>query len=679
MDAMRIFFLVSLGSSLWLALPVLAQKNSFCAHQPYRTVDSAKVALQEITQVEVVAPRLRHVIASGKLLQHLGREELELFGLDDLAEAISTFAGAEVKDYGGIGGMKTVSVRNLGAHHTAVSYDGIIIGNTQAGQIDIGRYGMDNVQSLSLAVGDNDEMMQSARQRASASVLYIETMRPVFTEGRNCSLWAKLKTGSFGQLNSSLSYGQQLGRGSALRVFGEFLRADGSYPFTLENGSEHTREKRQNSDVNAWRGEANLYHDLPGGEVVLKAYAYRSERGLPGSVVLYNNVAHERLWDEDVFLHASFKKQLGKLWQLGVRAKYTHSWNKYRDEDVKYTGGELVEVNRQNECYLSSTIGWNPCKIISVALAQDVVYADLRSNGENPAQPKRWTSLTSLDGKFSWGRLEFSAGCVATYTKEEVEHGEAPADRKRLSPCLSLLFRPFSKDAFYIRTMMKHTFRVPTFNDLYYDRVGTVTLQPEKAREYNLGMAWQGATAGNMKYLSASMDVYYNDVTDKIVAFPTLYVWKMANYGKVKMWGINATLSSEVQLSRGFTATMLASYSLQVCRDFTDKTASYYKQQLPYTPKHVGHGMVAANTQWFRISYNLSACGERYCLQDHKPNYRIKPYWEHDMTLSRDWRCGKCKIVSTVSISNLTNEQYEVVKYYPMPGRSWTLAVTVEL
>lgn len=30
-----------------------------------------------------------------------------------------------------------------------------------------------------------------------------------------------------------------------------------------------------------------------------------------------------------------------------------------------------------------------------------------------------------------------------------------------------------------------------------------------------------------------TVDGYYNDVTDKIVAFPTTYAWKMANYGKV--------------------------------------------------------------------------------------------------------------------------------------------------
>ena len=50
-----------------------------------------------------------------------------------------TVFGVTVKDYG-IGGLKTVSVRSLGANHTTVSYDGIALTDVQSGQIDIGRF-----------------------------------------------------------------------------------------------------------------------------------------------------------------------------------------------------------------------------------------------------------------------------------------------------------------------------------------------------------------------------------------------------------------------------------------------------------------------------------------------------------------------------------------------------------
>ena len=42
-------------------------------------------------------------------------------GVADVAEAVKHFAGVQVRDYGGIGGLKTVGVRGLGAMHTGVS------------------------------------------------------------------------------------------------------------------------------------------------------------------------------------------------------------------------------------------------------------------------------------------------------------------------------------------------------------------------------------------------------------------------------------------------------------------------------------------------------------------------------------------------------------------------------
>ena len=53
------------------------------------------------------------------------------------AMALKRFAGVQVKDYGGVGGMKTVNIRGLGAGHTGVTYDGVQVGDCQSGQVDL--------------------------------------------------------------------------------------------------------------------------------------------------------------------------------------------------------------------------------------------------------------------------------------------------------------------------------------------------------------------------------------------------------------------------------------------------------------------------------------------------------------------------------------------------------------
>ena len=79
--------------------------------------------------------------------------------------------GITLTDYGGAGGLKTVSVRGFGSKHTLVVYDGVGLSNNQSGSIDVSRYSLDNVSDMALVVGDGDDIFQPARNMASAASL----------------------------------------------------------------------------------------------------------------------------------------------------------------------------------------------------------------------------------------------------------------------------------------------------------------------------------------------------------------------------------------------------------------------------------------------------------------------------------------------------------------------------
>ncbi len=644
--------------------------------------DSIKDA-GSISEVTVTSKRVALEISSGKPLQLLDKEVLDRLDIISLADAVKMFAGTTVKDYGGIGGMKTVSIRNMGTQHTAVSYDGITISNTQAGQIDLSRYSLDNVQSVELAIGESDDIMLSARHMASAGVLFINTEKPHFDYNHNYSFRFKLRGGSFGQINPTLRYWQKLTNTTNLSIDADYMRADGEYPFTLTNGNLKTKQKRYNSDINSIKGEINLYQDLHEGELEFKAYWFYSSRGLPGSVILYNPTSStERLKDQDLFFQSHLRKTLSKKWELAASIKYVNSWNKYVDTNVKYSepryhNNQNIEINRQNEAYVSATIGWKPLENLEFSLSEDLIYNNLRSNEIDGPEPNRYSSLTALTGKYSFWRFDFHAGVVGTFITEDVKTQEKPDDRKRLSPTLSLSFRLLEKQALYFRVMYKNTFRVPTFNDMYYERMGTVGLSPEKANEFNAGLTWQGKPFGFTKYVMITIDGYYNNVKDKIVAYPTLYVWKMANFGKVRMYGTNICLSSEISIIKDISLIVNASYSLQNSIDVTDKNTIYYKSQIPYTPKHSASCSVILTNPFVNIGYSLTASARRYSLEQNTYEYLLKGYVDQNLSLSKEFRLKKCLLNLQATIKNLANKQYEIVKYYPMPKRSWTLTGSI--
>ena len=639
--------------------------------------DSISGKVHQLDAVTVTARRMPAKITSATSVQVLSKEDLKNLGLQNMGDAVKRFAGTNVRDYGGIGGLKTVSVRNLGAAHTAVSYDGVAISNTQAGQIDIGRFSLDNVSNLSLAIGHDDNLLQSARLFASAGVLNIETEKPRLEDGRNTFTQLQMRGGSFGYLTPALRHWQKLGERTYLTIDANYLHAEGDYPFTIKEGNYISNEKRINSDIESYQGEMNLFHTFKDeSELSAKAYYYHSKRGLPGAVILYNPESDERLWDENFFAQARYKKTFNPKWTFQAQGKYNYSWNKYEDTGVEYTGGKQTDTNRQYEYYLSASVLYKPLPSLSVSVSQDGVINHLHTNGLHSPEPTRYTSLTALNARYQGKRLKVSGTLVATYITEEVKAGNTPDDRKRLSPTLSASWQPWKEEQFFVRALYKNTFRVPTFSDLYYLRVGNTNLRPEKATEYTIGLTWSGTPFSFTDFVSITVDGYYNEVKDKIIAFPSTYVWKMQNYGKVHITGIDVTLATAIPFGHKVNLNLSGNYSWQKALDVTNKEAKNYKHQLPYTPEHNGNVSATFETPWVNIGYTMSMVGKRYYMAQNIKANEIEGYNEHTATLWREFKWKKCGLRLQAEVINLTDAQYDVIKYYPMPGRSWRLTGT---
>ena len=293
-----------------------------------------------------------------------------------------------------------------------------------------------------MAVGQGSDLLQSARAYASAGILSIRTQRPVFAEGKNDVWRTRMSGGSFGYITPSLRYAHRFSSRTSVMVEGDYMRADGIYPFILDNGRTETTEHRRNSDIYSWHVEGNLYHTFKDESCLTgKSYFYKSERGLPGSVILYNPTARERLWDENFFTQIAYEKHFSSQWKMRALAKYNHAWNRYEDTNVKYEGGRQVDVHRQDEYYASATVSWQPFTSLSLSLAQDGFVNTLHNNIDDSPNPVRLTSLTALNADFRWSGWHLLANLTGTYTTDEVRSGVTPDDRRHLSPSLSLSWR----------------------------------------------------------------------------------------------------------------------------------------------------------------------------------------------------------------------------------------------
>jgi outer membrane cobalamin receptor len=647
------------------------------------TVAADTVTLVELPDVMVVSQWRVSAVRQVMPLQVMDGESIHRLGIQDLSEAVRCFSGVTVKDYGGIGGLKTVSIRSLGAHHTAVSYDGVSVADAQSGQVDISRFTLDNAEMVSLSFGLSDDIFQTARIHASAGALNIRTQKPQFEADKSYLLSVRLKGGSFGLFNPIVSYSQKLGTAWSASIHADYMGADGNYPFTLVNGAIRTREKRLNSDIETVRAEGNIYGDFgaKGGSLETKLYAFRSERGLPGAVRLYAIAANECLWNDNSFIQSRYKNQINQKFAIQAVAKYSYSYSRYKITDDKYAAGYQEDRNTQNEFYASAGVLYALSGSLSASLTTDYAHTRLVNNFLHSTQPRRNASWTAFSLQYVRDAFTATGNLLGAYLTDEAAGGggNRPANHKRLSPAAAISWRPFEKSALRVRASYKDVYRVPTFADLYYLRAGNAGLKPEKATQFNAGLTWVGAFGKVIRYASISADGYYNRVDDKIVALPTLYIWRMMNMGTVDIKGTDINVVAEASLHEKVSLTFSGSYTFQRSIDVTSPDAKNYKDQIPYTPRHTGTGSFAFEMPWLNVSYLLTAVGKRYALPQNTAVNRIDRYTEQSVSLNRTFNLKPFSLRLQGEIINLADTQYDVIQYYPMPGRSWRLTATINL
>ena len=624
-------------------------------------------SLQEISEVEVYGKR---PLATAQTLRGA---DLQALSTTSVADALKYFSGVQIKDYGGLGGLKTINVRSMGAQHVGVYVDGIRITNAQNGTVDLGKFSLSSMESVSLYNANKLDNCQSASEYASGATVYLRTRRPI-----SDSLSVQLRRASFStymvKANAQFAW-----RGWSGFLDGEWCDSEGDYPFRYHSEYEDTVGRRANSDIRYGRVEGALFK----GGFSSHLYYYDSERGCPGGIVRrlsdkYINVGRE--WDRDFFVQASYQQEFLGHHRVKANAKYTNEYLRYCTDYPENQNTARVDNHyRQEDGYGALCYGYMPWTWLSLSTSYDVRYSKLW------ADLKRFSSVFRLDQKEVVAAQMNLKGVQAAVSMlhqhlhdfTNVHAGAAdPLDRWTPAVSLAYTFNPSSSQSeLTLRAWYKKIFRAPTLNDLYYTQVGNRDLQPEYTIQWNIGMEYHW---NNRQWaLNVQADAYQNKIENRIVCLPLkgTYTWTMMNYGYTFCQGLNATASGRYQL-RDWQLSLLGTLTWQRDVNRTDPNdEDTYDKPICYSPR-LSH-TITAIAAWRQLSLTVSHMyvGERmWSYAD--PEDILKPYHNIDAKLSYSTTIGNTSVGACLEIIDLLDEQYEHIPRYPMPGRNYKLTLT---
>ena len=672
---MRIVLLIILGS--------VGQWITAIAQDSVRVIDNVTVR-SKIRYHETIMP------------QTLKGEDLSKVNAHTVADALRFMSGVQLKDYGGIGGLKTVNLRSLGSQHVGIYYDGIELGNAQNGVIDLGQFSLDNIEEVSVYQGQRSAIMQTASDFANAGSVYIKTTSHLGKRSRrergneatkSHYLKTKIQSGSSNLLRLSALFERNITQKILLSANAECLSTNGKYDFRYRRRNHDgsiaydTTATRQNGDVQALRVEVNLYGNIENGHWQAKAYTYHSSRGIPGAIV--NNVWRrgERQSDDNTFVQGTWQKDVNPIYTLRAMAKYANYRTHYLNKDT--TQMMVDNTYRQQEAYLSLVNVFEIAPWWSVSLSDDMRWNNLDADMPLFVHPTRWSILSSLATAMDLNKVQLQGSIVFSQYLDKTQSGSQKQSINSWTPALFASYRPF--DILQISGFIKKSYRMPTFNDLYYTNIGNAFLRPESAIQYDLGVRVFGKAKlgfnGN-EALTGSLEahLYHNSVHDKIVAYPKgqQFRWTMLNLGRVHIEGIDVQAQGSWMALKDLRLSSRLQYTYQRARDVTDKATSYYGDQIPYTPWHSGSATLMADYKAWDLAYNFVYTGERYCQQENILYNHVEPWYTSDIHLSWRHTFERTICKATLEVNNLFDQQYDVIINYPMPGRNFNVTIQCE-
>ncbi|MEA1986510.1 MAG: TonB-dependent receptor plug domain-containing protein [Candidatus Marinimicrobia bacterium] len=548
---------------------------------------------------------------------------------------IRKLPGITIKSYGGLAGISSISIDGGTSSHTKILVDGFDLTNAQNGLMDISQLPTPFIESINYLFYDINKY-------GSGSVDGVVNFIP----WRNSNS-VSYGYGSYGYLSSNVKLNLYL-KSTSIDLLIGFMKDDGNYDYEWRGENSERKNNDFEQRYIAWKVNTIISKQIYAKIFLLKT---EQKRGVAGQKWSPNLLARR---NDNLFAGAFRigwigKKGFGKLNYLhknsddnysnpniNVKSFYENITNKIT-LNQNYLLGEKIEtignISIKNEIFKNDTSKLYERNIFSNSL--EILYKPMET-------------------------LEFKPSIIYVYSPENID---------QFNYSLGTTLFPKNKMVKSFSFHYAKLFRIPSFNDMYWEPGGNPNLLTEETGVFNFSTKFH-----YRKYTDYRISMFYKESQNLIQWMPQQSYWQPENIAKTTRYGVKFSIDWNCQ-----PLNLIGNFHYEYLISKNKVEGNYFDKQLRYAPKNISSFNLSWNPKRFYSSLQIDYNDEKISLYGYPNDVKIPQFILFNYDIGYTFEIFKRDFIAVLSVENIFDYEYETILGYPESGRKFKLTTTFNI
>ena len=585
-----------------------------------------------------------------------------------LAEVLETSSPVYLKNYGK-GQLATLSIRGNGASQTQLFWNGFKMNSPTLGQSDLSLIPTFFISDFELNYSGGSSVNGSGGIGGSLDL-------------SNKLNWKKGLHGSYGKQLGSFSqstsrYQVSFGTKKFYQQV-KFLTKKGENDFSFPNTSKinNPTENQTNNKLWQWGGQYEIGYIINTKNIIqATAIYFDSWREIPP---INGGVSNEETQEDKIFRGFVSWKSYQDKFKSDLRVSFFNEKLNYIDS-ISSIFSE-VEVNTYQA---QQRLKFKVLKNFDVETSIQNSLAVAMSSGFDESKRRNEAGVYVKISE------TLKKGYYEVFARQELIDSD-------FSPVVfggGFIYNPFNNNVKF-KGNISSNYRVPTLNDLYWAQGGNSSLLPENGWSAEVGVDFEkvlecyscAVTTNDVTVLSGKLyenrfnfglTAFYNQTENWIQWTPTDFgYWSPSNVKQIENKGIEVVTSFyHEKNSNKIEAKINYSFTHSRNKDFLSQNNEIVNRIPIYIPTHKANTYLSYSINRLTLFYSQLYNG-RVFIDESNSTY-LPHYFPANTGLSYSNSLKNIKYVIRGRINNVFNEPYQVVANRPIPGRNYSINLTL--